>query len=177
MLKTVYPTKTPFCWGYNYNIEMVCFLEFSAVWTGTFMHDVYTNDRYHRLCFPTIILSCFHGFTTNYICCKTINFVRNNSYKDVKTLSQPLQHEPRHEKTSLWEILKPACSAQKLAIILDISYIGILLSRCRITKVLIRLRGCAGWSAPLLFAFGIFSRLGTYTKGHRSPWSQDFGDM
>ena len=27
-----------------------------------------------------------------------------------------------------------------------------ILSNKRITKVLIRLRGCAGWSAPLLFA-------------------------
>ena len=32
---------------------------------------------------------------------------------------------------------------------------GIMLSRQRTTKVLIRLRGCAGWSAPLLFEFGI----------------------
>ena len=32
---------------------------------------------------------------------------------------------------------------------------GIILSRQRTTKTLIRLRGCAGWSAPLLFAYGI----------------------
>ena len=31
----------------------------------------------------------------------------------------------------------------------------IILSRQRTTKALIRLRGCAGWSAPLLFAYGI----------------------
>ena len=31
----------------------------------------------------------------------------------------------------------------------------IKLSRKRTTKALIRLRGCAGWSAPLLFAYGI----------------------
>ena len=31
----------------------------------------------------------------------------------------------------------------------------ITLSRQRTTKALIRLRGCAGWSAPLLFAYGI----------------------
>ena len=30
----------------------------------------------------------------------------------------------------------------------------IILSRQRITKALIRLHGCAGWSAPLLFAYG-----------------------
>ena len=32
---------------------------------------------------------------------------------------------------------------------------GIILSMQRTTKALIRLRGCAGWSAPLLFAYGI----------------------
>ena len=40
---------------------------------------------------------------------------------------------------------------------LDISAIetrGIILSRQLITKVLIRRHGCAGWSAPLLFAYG-----------------------
>ena len=34
-------------------------------------------------------------------------------------------------------------------------YRGIILSRQRTIEVLIRLCGCAGWSAPLLFAFGI----------------------
>ena len=33
--------------------------------------------------------------------------------------------------------------------------IGIILSRQRTTKVLIRLRRCADWSAPLLFSYGI----------------------
>ena len=40
-----------------------------------------------------------------------------------------------------------------------------LLSKKRITKALIRLRGCAGWSAPLLFANHrrqVFSRRGPY---------------
>ena len=39
--------------------------------------------------------------------------------------------------------------------LLAIASKGIILSRQRTTKVLIRLRGCAGWSAPLLFAYGI----------------------
>ena len=39
--------------------------------------------------------------------------------------------------------------------ILAIGSIGIILSRQQTTKVLIRLRGCAGWSAPLLFAYAI----------------------
>ena len=37
----------------------------------------------------------------------------------------------------------------------DIEFRGIVLSRQRTTKALIRLRGCAGWSAPLLFPYGI----------------------
>ena len=32
---------------------------------------------------------------------------------------------------------------------------GTILSRQQTTKALIRLHGCAGWSAPLLFAYGI----------------------
>ena len=41
-----------------------------------------------------------------------------------------------------------------------IESIGIILSRQRTTKALIRLRGCAGCSVPLLFAYEInrFSR-------------------
>ena len=46
-------------------------------------------------------------------------------------------------------------SLQKLARTLDRASIHIKLSKQRTTKVLIRLRGCAGWSAPLLFAYGI----------------------
>ena len=49
--------------------------------------------------------------------------------------------------------------------ILDLAIICIILSRQWTTKVLIRLCGCAGWSAPLLFAYGIgqiFSWSGSY---------------
>ena len=54
--------------------------------------------------------------------------------------------------------LKPAYSAIETGQSLEISAIasrGIILSRRRTTKALIRLRGCAGWSAPLLFAYDI----------------------
>ena len=37
-----------------------------------------------------------------------------------------------------------------------------IISEKRITKELIRLRGCAGWSAPVLFAKTGFSRRGPY---------------
>ena len=72
---------------------------------------------------------------------------------------------------------KPACAAteasQSLEIlalesdILAIESRDIILSKQRTTKALIRLRGCAGWSAPLLFAYGIkhiFSWSGTNKK-------------
>ena len=53
---------------------------------------------------------------------------------------------------------KLACTAteakQRLGM-LDKEIGGIILSRQRTTKVLIRLRNCAGCSAPLLFAYGI----------------------
>ena len=43
----------------------------------------------------------------------------------------------------------------RVLIFFNLANIGIILSRQRTTKALIRLRGCAGWSAPLLFAYGI----------------------
>ena len=54
--------------------------------------------------------------------------------------------------------LKSVCSAKEASLSHEIANIGtrdIILSRQRTTKVLIRLRGCAGWSAPLLVAYGI----------------------
>ena len=64
--------------------------------------------------------------------------------------------------------LKPACSVTEASIRLEIFVTvtrDITLFRQRTTKALIRLRGCAGWSVPLLFAYVIrhvFSRLGSY---------------
>ena len=53
------------------------------------------------------------------------------------------------------EVIKPACLATetswKIAISL-MSSLDMILSNTHITKALIRLRGCTGWSAPLLFA-------------------------
>ena len=53
--------------------------------------------------------------------------------------------------------LKLACSAIETSlglVILHIETTDIILSKRWITKALVRLRGCAGWSAPLLFAYG-----------------------
>ena len=50
---------------------------------------------------------------------------------------------------------KPACSATETSYEIEISpeaSLDMILYKKRITKVLIRLHACAGWSAPLLFA-------------------------
>ena len=51
--------------------------------------------------------------------------------------------------------LKPVSSATETRKKIEISLVAsldIVLYKTRITKALIRLRGCAGWSAPVLFA-------------------------
>ena len=73
-----------------------------------------------------------------------------------------LSYEPHHEKTCL-RGLRPvltqtACTATEARYSLeksDIETRGIIPSRQLTTKVLIRLHKCAGWSAPLLFAYDI----------------------
>ena len=88
--------------------------------------------------------------------------------------------ETRYEKTclrGLWPLrvcdqgwLKPTCTATKASLSLEISNIetrDIILSRQRTTKLLIRLRVCAVWSAPLLFAYDrrhVFSWSGSFKK-------------
>ena len=50
---------------------------------------------------------------------------------------------------------KPVTSATETCKKIEISHMAslhLVLSKKQITKALIRLRGCAGWSAPLLFA-------------------------
>ena len=77
----------------------------------------------------------------------------------------------RHRNKSVFRISdkassKPVSSAtettQKNEILL-VASLDMLLSKTRITKALIRLHGCAGWSAPVLFANPsrqVFSRQG-----------------
>ena len=70
--------------------------------------------------------------------------------------------EPRHDKSCLqefptWPDTNSPAQPQKLAS-LEISAIesrDIILSKQRTTKALIRLHGCAGWTAPLWFAYDI----------------------
>ena len=78
----------------------------------------------------------------------------------------------RREKTCLRGFrqlrFKPACSATETSSKNEISLVAsldIVLYKTRITKALIRLRGCAGWSAPVLFANPrrqVFSRQGPF---------------
>ena len=98
-----------------------------------------------------------------------------------KEQGKPQHETPRnycHEKKTC---LKPACSATETSYsleMMDLASIHIILSRQRTTKMKIRLRGCAGWSASLLFAYGInrFSHdaaLINATKPHRIRITSD----
>ena len=69
---------------------------------------------------------------------------------------------------------KPACSAAETSLKIEISLavgLEMILFNKGITKALIRLRGCAGWSAPLLFANPprqVFSRRGPNEGGFQA---------
>ena len=73
--------------------------------------------------------------------------------------------------------LKPVFSATETSWKIEISLLAsldMILSNKRITKALIRLRGCAGWSAPLLLATHrrqVFSRRGLYQSSGFSSCS------
>ena len=63
--------------------------------------------------------------------------------------------------TDYLEIWNFACTK------VNVASLDMILSIKRITKALIRLRGCAGWSAPVLFANHrrqVFSRRGPYLR-------------
>ena len=94
-------------------------------------------------------------------------------------------YEPRHDKTCLREFPtrpdtnRPA-QPQKLASleILAKESRDIILSKQRTTKALIRLRGCAGWSAPLLFAYNIrhiLSCRGSYGMANSEDTESNLG--
>ena len=68
---------------------------------------------------------------------------------------------------------KPVSSATEISWKIEFlreASLNIILSKKRITKVLIRLRGCSGWSAPLLFTNPwrqVFSRQGPFFDSMR----------
>ena len=68
------------------------------------------------------------------------------------------------EKTSFNQVSSATPTSFKIEI-LPVASSHMILSEKRITKVLIRLCGCAGWSAPVLFTNPqrqVFSRQGPY---------------
>ena len=74
-------------------------------------------------------------------------YIWASSREKFKTCLRGLRPEVSH---------KPACTATEARWspeILETASRGIMLSRQQTTKVLIRLRECAGWSVPLLFAY------------------------
>ena len=100
-----------------------------------------------------------------YTCCRSLwNYYCHEIifFDDCLVSKTSHKNEPRHDKMCLWEFpTRPETNwpaqPQKLAS-LEISAIesrDIILSKQRTTKALIRLHGCAGWSAPLLFTYDI----------------------
>ena len=90
----------------------------------------------------------FVGFVLSWLS----SFNSYHVYKRIKMLYGPVFGVCDHVR------LKPVCSGKEASWSHEIANIetrGIILSRQRRTKALIRLRGCAGWSAPLLFTYGI----------------------
>ena len=54
-----------------------------------------------------------------------------------------------------WAQMSFCWFCHEAAKILNIASVGIILYRLQKRKTLIKLHGCAGWSVPLLFAYGI----------------------
>ena len=84
-----------------------------------------------------------------FACRAEIRGELNNWASSWEYVSSGVSYQARH---------KPVCAATEASCSLEILAIesrDILLSQQRTTKALIRLRGCAGWSAPLLFAYEI----------------------
>ena len=68
------------------------------------------------------------------------------------------------DKTRLKPFSSATVTSQKIEILL-VASLDMILSNKQITKALIRLHGCAGWSAPVLFANPrrqVFSHRGSY---------------
>ena len=99
-------------------------------------------------------------FESHLVAMPKDRFFHEMSHLSCNTAKPTKWCEPRHDKTYLWEFPtrpdtnRPA-HTQKLARVLKFRIYNLVLSKQRTTKVLIRLRRCAGWSAPLLFAYDI----------------------
>ena len=116
---------------------------------------------------------CQNRLYSQLILCKRLTY---------RMLIKHYMSEPRQEKTCLWDFwpgkTQTSCStkeASKSHEIANIETKYIRLSRQHTTKVLIRLRRCVGWSAPLLFAYGITGFLLTWLI-FQSPLGQTESD-
>ena len=94
------------------------------------------------------------------VCDKIIVLAHNESDSKLCTFEDKMSLVTRKPVFGFCEQvrLKPVCSGTHTSYILevlDVTTRGVVLSMQRTTNALFRLRGCAGWSAPLLFAYGI----------------------
>ena len=120
------------------NITQECFWHFSC----SHCHNIFFSSRTKSISSPCLDyfwhFSTFQTYRYNTIWAMTW-----------QNLSSGASDQARH---------KPACAATEASYNLEISaieYRDIILTKQRTTKVLIRLCGCAGWSASLLFAYDI----------------------
>ena len=138
-----------------------------AVWSGSALFaQAYLSEnlgslRYKTLRYIVAILYSFVSGTNNPSHEKRELYVMQHEILQTHMCSQ---WALSWEKTVLGMFdqvrLKPACSAIVTSKNLENSATasrGIILSRQRTTKVLIRLCWCAGWSVPLLFLYGMNS--------------------
>ena len=108
------------------------------------------------LCTYGMLLKCTRSYCKHYHC----SDIWASSWENV---SSGVSDQVR---------LKLTCSATEASMRLEILVTetsDVILSRQRTTKALIRLRGCAGWSEPLLFAYNIrhvFSWPGSFVLKH-----------
>ena len=130
-----------------------------ACWTHhhislTKLHDCFTFVSLY----DTLILFISHNHALKILATKymVLNFWQCEYDTKIWYTGTYLGHVARKPVFGVsHEVIKPACLATetswKIAISL-MSSLDMILSNMHIKKALIRLRGCAGWSAPLLFA-------------------------
>ena len=120
-------------------------------YTGSVKYDILSQMRSFVPggCIQTIVRICLHLFFFSHY------HLGLAARKPVFGVSNKVRFKP----------VFSAIEISKKIEILRVASLDIILSNKRITKTLIRLCGCAGWSAPLLFANPrrkVFSRLGPF---------------
>ena len=148
MANSVDPDQTPLIWVYT-------------VWPGLSVRKLRINTVSLLIALNHLELTQHHKFSKFYT---SLNLHMQFTKTGIRaTTRQNMSSGVSDQATH-----KPVCAATEASWSLEISAIesrDIILSKQRTTKALIRLRGCAGWSAPLLFAYiirHIFSWPGSY---------------